>query len=54
MDKHHTCCLCGVEFDGWGNNPEPLMLYEDGRCCDDCNIDKVISERMRRITGRYR
>lgn len=30
-----TCCLCGCEIRGYGNNPEPLT--DNGRCCDFCN-----------------
>lgn len=34
------CCLCGNEFKGFGNNPDPLMTT--GRCCDVCyhNVNK--------------
>jgi hypothetical protein len=45
------CVLCGYEFVGWGNNPEPLAAYEDGRACDLCNGSKVIPARLRAITG---
>jgi len=38
-----TCCLCGEEFDGYGNNPEPLA--GEGSCCDRCNAEKVIPAR---------
>ena len=39
-----TCCLCGEEFDGYGNNPAPLK--ESGECCDRCNAEKVIPVRL--------
>jgi hypothetical protein len=39
------CVLCECEFEGHGNNPEPLASYDSGRCCDDCN-KKVISARI--------
>jgi len=39
-----TCCICGKEFDGYGNNPWPVK--EDGCCCDECNVDKVIPARI--------
>lgn len=45
----HTCPLCGTVFIGWGNNPEPLMAFEDGPCCDDCNWLKVIPARLSRL-----
>jgi len=38
------CCLCGEQFDGYGNNPAPL---KDGVCCDECNAKKVIPARLR-------
>ena len=43
MNKH-TCCICGKEFEGYGNNPYPVA--EDGVCCDDCNMNKVIPARI--------
>jgi hypothetical protein len=45
-DKIRICSLCGEEFIGMGNNPEPLKPFEE-RCCDDCNQDKVIPERIK-------
>jgi len=44
------CCLChkNIEIEGtWkeGNNAAPL---KKGRCCDTCNMTKVIPERLRR------
>ena len=41
MEK--TCCLCGEEFEGYGNNPAPLK--ESGECCDHCYTEKVIPAR---------
>lgn len=45
------CCLCGKEIEklgNWeGNNAEPL---KEGRCCDACNMDKVIPARLRDYT----
>lgn len=35
--EKHVCCICGEEFEGWGNNPYPLVKDEDARCCDECN-----------------
>lgn len=39
------CCICGCEFEGWGNNPWPVK--ESGECCDDCNISVVLAERIK-------
>lgn len=38
------CCLCKEEFEGHGNNAEPVA---HGRCCDDCNLEKVIPARLK-------
>ena len=40
------CCLCTLWFQGYGHNARPV---KDGRCCDMCNFDVVIRERMRWI-----
>ncbi len=37
------CSICGKEYDGFGNNAEPV---NDGKCCDDCNINVVIPARL--------
>ena len=41
--KKNICCICGKEYDGYGNNPYPIK--ESGRCCDKCNRI-VILERL--------
>lgn len=41
------CCICGKEFEGFGNNANPVM---DGICCDDCNANVVIPARLTRFT----
>ena len=56
MNYKMECCLCGNEIEKqytpegvlyWdqGNNAEPL---KKGRCCDKCNFEKVVAERIRR------
>lgn len=45
------CCLCRKEIEvvgTWkeGNNAQPL---KEGRCCDKCDITKVIPERLKRF-----
>lgn len=37
------CILCGKEYEGFGNNAMPVA---DGRCCDTCNLEKVIPTRL--------
>lgn len=39
-----TCCICGEDILGYGNNAEP---YAHGRCCDACNLKFVIPARIR-------
>ena len=43
------CCICGLPFTGFGNNPYPVK--EDGRCCDFCNSSVVIPERIKQWTS---
>jgi hypothetical protein len=31
---------------GYGNNPDPLGVLPEDRCCDDCNTTKVIPARL--------
>lgn len=41
-----VCCICGTEYEGIGNNPDPIP-HEDGeRCCDICNYKFVIPIRI--------
>ena len=45
-----VCCICGEEFKGYGNNPEPYMSAENGeRCCDACNAHFVIPARYNQM-----
>lgn len=46
----NTCCFCGCEIEGYGNNPEPLKPYPN-RCCDKCNEEIVIPERINQMTA---
>ncbi len=38
------CVICENNISGYGNNPYPVE--EEGRCCDDCNINTVIPVRL--------
>lgn len=44
--KEKFCCICGEPIEGYGNNPEPFMSYDSGRCCDGCNLKFVIPARL--------
>lgn len=45
-EKAKVCVICGKEFEGYGNNPEPVKSSDEGQCCDDCNNLYVIPARM--------
>lgn len=45
------CCLCGKDYEHWGNNLEPFCIIDDARCCDDCNEKIVIPARIIGIRG---
>ena len=48
MKEKHICCICGCEFEGYGNNPYPLVKDEQARCCDECNEKYVVAARKDR------
>lgn len=47
MASKGPCVICKGLIVGYGNNPEPVVRYSDGRCCDKCNASVVVPERMR-------
>lgn len=50
MKFRFTCCICGNEALGYGNNPWPISKYP-GVCCSPCNTDVVIPARAKRYYG---
>lgn len=40
----NKCVLCNKDYDGYGNNAEPLAK---GYCCDDCNYHVVLARLKR-------
>ena len=46
MITKYTCCICGKEVSGWGNNPWPINNDPDKKCCEECNMTKVIPARI--------
>ena len=44
-----VCCICQREFDGYGNNAEPVAV---GQCCDECNMSVVVPARLEGIYGK--
>nr|DAV00423.1 MAG TPA: deoxyribosyltransferase [Caudoviricetes sp.] len=45
-EEKQTCCICGKEIAGNGNDPYPI--WKKGTCCDQCNATVVLPERLRR------
>ena len=57
-DNSFTCCICGKECKGFGNNPDGAVWKDESgkivfpkfkandRCCDECNDNYVIVGRM--------
>jgi hypothetical protein len=45
MDKTFVCCLCHETFEGYGNNPYPVITDEGASCCDVCNRTIVVKTR---------
>lgn len=44
MNKMIKCCFCKKEIESvYSNNAEPIM---NGRCCRECNNEKVIPMRI--------
>lgn len=64
-NEKKICCICGAEFEGWGNNPEGAMwktsegdivdydndfpYNSEDRCCDECNERYVIPGRLYKL-----
>lgn len=51
MNKPYKCCFCGKIFKDCGNNPEPVISSKNRKCCDSCNIERVIPARLVQILG---
>ena len=46
--KNYTCCICERKFTDYGNNPQPISQNPKDRCCDACNKNVVMVERIKR------
>ena len=47
IGEEFICCLCGKKVTGsFGNNPWPLSNDINERCCDACNMTKIIPARL--------
>ena len=47
----YKCCICGETHTGYGNNPWPVVKEDDAKCCDRCNENIVIPERICLVMG---
>lgn len=47
IGERPTCCICGEPIIGHGNNPWPVKT--EGKCCDKCNIEVVVSQRIEKL-----
>ena len=51
--NHPTVCiLCGGEMKSIHDTHNPYPITRQGRCCTDCNTNKVILARINRILKR--
>jgi len=42
----YTCVICGEKQEGYSNNAQPVAR---GKCCDKCNLIKVIPARIEEL-----
>ena len=47
MERSGKCCFCGKSYDNWGNDIRPLVTGKGDRCCNECNINIVIPNRIK-------
>jgi hypothetical protein len=48
LNKENICSICCKNYDGYGNNAEPV---NSGRCCDYCNLNVVVFARWNILIG---
>ncbi|MBP3708347.1 MAG: hypothetical protein J6J36_07125 [Clostridia bacterium] len=51
--KANICSICGKQYEGMGNDIRPLVTSRGNRCCDKCNMDIVIPNRMKFWEAEY-
>ena len=39
------CCICGEPLEGLGNDPWPINLRDDAKCCDSCTMAVIVPAR---------
>lgn len=40
------CALCGMLYENWGHNPQPVLADANYRVCEECNATVVIPVRL--------
>lgn len=45
-EEKYICVFCGKKKTGWGNSCWPIINNENSRCCDKCNLHRVIPARL--------
>ena len=55
MENKYICCLCGKEFEGYGDNPAPVdgIYGNSNKCCSNCNMTFVLPARMEALTHKF-
>jgi len=53
IQKKGKCSFCGKTYENYGNDPWPLApkYASNMRCCDACNMSKVIPARLKLMKG---
>ena len=51
MAETKKCVICGKEFEGYGNNAEPVA---EGLCCNECNMEMVVPARLQKIDDDFK
>ena len=44
--REYKCCICGKRFVGYGNDPWPVNMEKNAKCCNGCNKEVVIPARL--------
>ncbi len=44
------CSICKEKIKGYGHNAQPI---NNGKCCDKCNVKKVIPERIKKLFDQF-
>lgn len=47
-NTNNLCCFCEKPYGKYGNNPTPLKEFPK-KCCDVCNIIRVIPARIKSL-----